>query len=199
MATEKLTVVVPNEDDFKPAPIPFGVVSGPGVDNYDGDGKEYSVTIVLDKKMEKAYRKEVLAFWEENKPSWAGDEPANWKNIVRDGKVYAKTQTEFDGKHNEVPIVNHEGTKLDPEEFGSIGDGSMGRLAITLSIYTQGKKKAGVSTFLSAVKLTKFVPYSGGGGANAFGQEDGDVDAAGGFKGEKKDKKKDKKKNKKKK
>lgn len=201
MAKDKVTLVVPNEDNFKPAPIPFGVVVGEGVDNYNEDGKEYSVSIILDKKMAKDIKKEVMDFWDENKPSGAGDEPANIDGIVRKGKddyegtfiLYAKTQTHFGDKPNQVAIVNHEGTKLDPEEFGLIGKGSEGRLAVTLAIYVQGKKK-GVSVFLSAVKLTKFVKYESSGGASAFGGNDeGEVSGEGGFKSEKKKDKKSKK------
>lgn len=203
--SEKITVVVPNEDQFKPAPIPFAVVTGEGVDDFDGVDKEYTASIVLNKKQAKFFRDEVMEFWEENKPKSAKDEPANWKNIVREGKddyegsfmLYAKTKTHFGDKANVVTIVNHEGTKLDPEEFGLIGKGSEGRLAVTLSIYSQGKgknMKAGVSIFLSAIKLTKFSGFESNGAANAFGKEDGEVDAAGGFKSEKKDKKKKKKK-----
>jgi len=205
---ERKVVVVPNEDEFKPAPIPFAIVTGEGVDNYDGDGKEYTASIILNKKQAKFFRDEVLEFWEDNKPSDVEDEkPANWKNIVREGKdnyegdyiLYAKTQTHFGDKPNIVTIVNHEGTKLAPEEFGMIGKGSEGRLAVVLSVYKQGKGKnarAGVSVFLSAIKLTDFSPLESNGGAAAFGTEEGNVDAAGGFKkeGKQKDKKKKKQK-----
>ena len=206
MAKDKVTLVVPNEEKFNPAPIPFGVVTGEGVHNYNEDGYEYSVSIILDKKQAKDVREEVMNFWDEHKPSGAGDEPANIKGIVREGKddyegsfiMYAKTQTNFgEGKPNIIPIVNHEGTKLDPAEFGLIGKGSEGRLAVNLAIYVQGKKK-GVSVFLSAVKLTKFEKYEPSGGASAFGSNDeGEVSGEGGFKSEKKKDKKEKKKGKK--
>ena len=202
MAKDKVTIVVPSEDKFNPAPIPFGVVTGEGLDNYNEDGKEYSVSIILDNKQAKDVKEQVMDFWDEHKPSGAGDEPANIKGIVREGKddyegsfiMYAKTQTNFgEGKPNIIPIVNHEGTKLDPAEFGLIGKGSEGRLAVNLAIYVQGKKK-GVSVFLSAVKLTKFEKYEASGGASAFGSNDeGEVSGEGGFKSEKKKDKKKKK------
>jgi len=202
MATEKQTLIIPNEKDFKPQPIPFGVVTGEGVDNFDGDDKEYSVSILLDKKMKKDILNSVQAYWDEHKPSGAGDKPDNFKNIVRDTEdgghiLYSKTKTHFGDKQNIITIVNHEGVKLDPQEFGMIGEGSLGRLAVKMGIYTQGKRSAGVSLYLSAVKLTKFVAYSGGDASSAFGQEDGEVSGAGEFKAEKKEKKaKKKKKNK---
>ena len=204
MATDKLTIVVPAESDFEPASIPFAVVSGEGIDNHDGDAKEYVACIILDNKSKKATLKTIMDFWDEHKPKSAGDEPTNYENLVREGKedgeyiLYARTATGFENddgsvRTNKVPIVNHEGTKLDPEEFGSIGAGSFGRLAINLKIYTSGKgakQKAGVSMFLSAVKLTEFVAYVANDGASAFGDTDkGSVDGEGGFKAEKKSKK----------
>ena len=129
--SERKVIVIPNEDKFDPAPIPFGVVSGQGVPDYDNmkskgkrGGFQYSVSIQLDKKQAKDVQDEVMEFWEDNKPKQGGDEPANFENIVRKGKddykgtfiLYAKSKTEFDGKPNVIAIVNHEGTKLDPEE-----------------------------------------------------------------------------------
>lgn len=202
MAKEKLTIVVPNEDDFKPAPIPFGVITGEGVDNYNEDGKEYSVSIVLNKKQKKDVLNTCMDFWEENKPVGAGAKPANYDGIIREGKddnegmfvMYAKTQTEFEGKHNNIGIIGVDADgvvqKLDPEEFGLIGVGSEGRLAVTLSTYTQGKKK-GLSVFLAGVKLTKYVEYAPSGGVSAFGNTDkGDVSDAGEFSKKKSKKKK---------
>ena len=206
MAATKVTLVIPNREKFPPAPIPFGVVTGEGVDNFDEDGKEYSISIILGKKERKHILSTVLEYWEENKPEGAGDEPDNFENIVRKGDegdyiLYSKTQTEFKGKANIVTIRNHEGVKLDPEEFGNIGKGSEGRIAVKMGIYTQGKgtkMKAGVSLYLAAVQLTEFVAYEGGDASDAFGDEDGHVDG-GEFKPEKKKEKKKKKKKKEKK
>ena len=199
MATEKVTLVIPNEDKFEPMDIPFGCVTGEGTDNFDGDGKEYSVSIMLDKKMKKDVLKQVLDYWEDHKPKGKGDEPDNYANIVRDAEdggyiLYSKTQTHFGDKQNHVTIVNHEGVKLDPEEYGNIGKGSKGRLAVKMGIYTQGTKKAGVSLYLSAVKLTEFVAYEGSDASAAFGSGDtGSVSGAGDFKKAEKKGKKNKK------
>jgi hypothetical protein len=205
MAKEKLKLVVPPEGEFEPATILFGAVSGEGVDNYDGDGKEYKVAIQLDKKEAKWFRKQVLEFWEEYAPRGAGDKPANWETLLRedkeeDGKfvLYAKTNTEFNGQPKIIPIVNHKGAKLDPEQYGRIGKGSKGRIAVSVATYTQGKNnaKSGVSVFLDAVKLIKFVEPSSG---IPFGEEEGEVEAEGGFGAEKSVEKEKKKKKKKKK
>lgn len=210
---EKITLVIPNEERCKPAELPFGVVTGEGVPDFDNvkskgkrGGMEFSLAIQLDKKQAKDFNEEIMEYWADNKPKKAGKKPANFDNIVRKGKddykgtfvVYAKTQIEFEGDKGTIPnvvqIVNHEGTKLDPEEFGYIGKGSEGRAAVILSVYGDDED-AGVSVFLSAVKLTKFVKLEAKGGASAFGSGDtGEVEGAGGFKSEKKGGKKDKKK-----
>jgi hypothetical protein len=206
--SERKLIIVPSEDDFKPAPIPFAVVTGDGVPDYDHmkskgkrGGMQYSASVLLTKKERQSVIDEILEFWEENKPKKAGDEPANFKNIVRKDKegdgyiMYAKSKTEFDGSPNVIPVVNHEGTKLDPAEYGKMGKGTKGRLAITLAVYGDDED-AGVSTYISAIKVTKFAPLVSGNAAAAFGKEDGEVDGAGGFKAEKAEKK-DKKKKKK--
>jgi len=198
MASEKVTLIIPNQKDFKPGAIPFGVVTGEGVDNFDEDGKEYSVSIILGKKERKDVLDTVLKFWKKNKPEGAGKEPDNFDNIVREGDegdfiLYSKTQVEFNGKTNVVKIRNHEGTLLDPEVYGNIGKGSEGRLAVKMGVYTQGKgkkMKSGISLYLAGIKLTAFVPYEGGDATAEFEEEEGSVDG-GDFKPEKS--KKDKK------
>jgi len=212
MSAEKLLVVVPEEERFEPADLPFGVVTGEGVPDYDNmkskgkrGGLQYSASVLLTKEENKAFRKTVMDYWEDNKPKTADDKPANWKTITRKGEdsdfiLYSKTRTNFgEGKPNVIPIVNHEGVKLDPETYGGFGKGSKGRLAVTLSVYGDDED-AGVSVFLTAVKLTEFSELSSNDGAAAFGSGDkGSVSGEGGFKSEKKDKKnkKDKKKSKK--
>ncbi len=215
----KLQVVIPNEDKFDPAPLPFVAVYGKGVPDYDhkmSNGKrgemQFTASVLLTKKEAKFFRQEVLEFWEDNKPKGASDEPKNWKNIVRDAKdstdgrdyiVYAKSKTEFDGEPNtSIAIVNGDGDKLDPEQFGTAGKGSVGRILVTLATYGTGSD-AGVSVYISAVKYIHHVPPSGGDAAAAFGKkEGGDIKGNGGFKSEKKkdsDSEKPKKKKKKKK
>ena len=185
----KKGIIIPAEGDFSPVEM-SGKVSGKGFPNFDGEpDKEYSVAIKPDKKAKKWLVDQVMTFWEENKPSAAGDVPANFEGLLRrtDGKIYIKTATMFDGERNEIPIVNHKGAQLDPKKYGNFGDGTLGRVSATMSIYKQGKKY-GVSLFLNAVKITHFEPYMGG-GADAFGTEEGDAPDSG-FEPETKPKKK---------
>ncbi len=201
--SDKKTIVVP-ADEFAPANMPFGVVTGAGVPDYDNQkskgkrgGFEYSVSVVLGKKEVKALEEEVLEFWEENKPKKGGDEPDNFDNLTRekDGvvKAYFKTKVDFDGKANIVPIVDGKRNPLDPEKFGSFGGETLGRVAAQLAIYGDDED-SGVSMYLSAVKLVEFEAYNAEGGAEAFGAGDeGEALAEHGFdESEKKPKKKKK-------
>lgn len=202
---EKLNIVIPKEGEFGPAKLPFGVVTGEGVDNYDEDGKEYTVTIALGKKEAKWLKKEILEFWEENKPSsFTGDKPTNWDNIVRENedgelRVYVKTQTHFGDKPNVIKMIDGKRNPLDPAEFGQFGGDTTGRVSVIVGIYTNGKgakMKAGISMYLAGVKLLSFSPL-GSSGLEGFGEEEGEELAGHDFgaeKSEKKDKKKKKKK-----
>ncbi len=196
MATDKKLVIVPAAE-FDPATLPFGVVTGDGVDNYDKDGKEYSVSAILGKKEAKALKAEVLEYWEANKGKATADEPANFGNVVRekDGefKAYFKSKTHFGDKENKISIVDAKRNPLDTTEYGLFGGESKGRVAVLLAIYSGGGKPKGVSMFLSAVQLTEFQELSAGGGAaSAFGEEDGEAIAEHGFDDEKPKKKKKK-------
>jgi len=196
MSREKKLIVVPNIE-FKAAVLPFGVITGVGVDNYEKTAKQYSVSAILNKKEEKALRVEVMDFWNEFKGKGT-KEPANFKNIVRaDGKAYFKTAVDFgEGKPNTINIVDGKRNPLDINEYGLFGGTSEGRLAVDLKIYSDGRgTPKGVSMFLSAVQLTKFEALAAG-GSSAFGEEDGDAIASHGFEAPEPKKKKKKKKNK---
>jgi hypothetical protein len=183
MSKKKTSILVVPPVKDKPAPLPFGVVSGEGVDEYDGRYKEYSVVVVLTKKQAKEFKKMAMEFWEDNAPKKAGDEPANFEKLVRkddDGnyRVYFRTRTKFEDDDGDVhktkiPIVDGRKNTLDPEKFGSFGEGTEGRVSFNFAIY-KSKEKYGVSKWLKAVQLHKFAPLAmGGGGISAF-TDDGD-------------------------
>ena len=194
---DKKVIVVPSTE-FPAANIPFGIVTGEGVDNYDGDAKQYTISIIHTKKSAKAMKEAVLEFWNENKASGAGDEPNNFKNMVKekdDGTLisYFKTTTSFgEGKPNVIAMIDAKRNPLDTEKYGMIGGSSTGRVAIDLKVYQPGKKSSGVSLFLKSVQLVSFEKLSSG-GTDAFGEEDGDALSDTGFETEKPKKKKKKK------
>lgn len=195
---DKLNLVIPDPEQFEAARLPFGVISGEGVDDYDEVGKEYTVSMVLGKREEEWLREEIMDFWEEYKPSGAGDEPANWDNLTRtndegETRAYFKTKTEFDGRHNKIGLVDGQLNKLDPETYGSFGGDTEGRISATIMTYSK-KKKHGISMHLSGVQLEAYEELSGGDGTSGFSAEGNAITDDNGFKGEKKKKKKGKKK-----
>ena len=197
MAAVKKSLVIPaiGEDV---AEITFGCVAGDGMVNYDEDGNEFLLTLAVDDDLKEDIEEQVLEFWEDHKPSNAGDEPDNfdglfWENDDGDTFITFRTQAEFKGKPNIIPISDAKNNKLDPEVFGNIGAGSTGRAIIGLKIY-EYKKKAGVSRYLEGVRLVTFSPYTAGG--LDVEEEDGDALGGGGAPAEdkpEKDKKKKKK------
>lgn len=167
MATNKRksptqTVIIP-APHLEPASLPWGDCTGTGATFKQRT--TYSVTVSLTDVQANELRKTVLQFWNANKPRGGGNQPDNMEKLIRvtDPKygggytVYAKTLTEFKGIPNVVNFVNGQGTKLDTTKFGSFGSGSEGRVAVKLSIFDDGDR-LGVSLFLVAVKLTKYVP-----------------------------------------
>ena len=197
---EKLLIVVPHAD-FSVATLPFGIITGEGVDNYEGTEKQYTASVILGKKEAKHLKKEVLAFWEANKGKTKASEPANFDNVVRTDdngvmKAYFKSKTHFGDKQNVIAVVDAKRNPLSVEEYGMFGGDSTGRIAVNLGIYTGGKSNTpkGVSMFLSAVQLSTYEKLTSGSGAKAFGEEDGEAIAEHGFKDDKKKKKGKKKK-----
>lgn len=82
------------------------------------------------------------------------------------------TKTEFeDGKTKEIGVHNKDGKKISMGDK-LIGNGSFGALSGKLKRFAKGKD-IGVSLFLHAVQLTKFVPYEGGAG---FGAQEGEFE-----------------------
>ena len=197
---DKLNLVIPDPEQFDAAQLPFGVISGEGVDDYDEEGKEYTVSMVVSKKVEKWLRNEIMEFWDEYKPSGAKDEPANWENLTRtndkgETRAYFKTKTEFEGRPNKIGLVDGQLNKLDPETYGSFGGESEGRVSATIMSYSK-KNKHGISMHLSGVQLEVYEELSGGDGTSGFSAGGNAVSDDNGFKGEKKKKKKGKKKKK---
>jgi len=146
-------------------------ISGKGVQNYDGDGYEYKASIKLPKKQAKKLEKEILDYFNENKPSsYKKDEPSNKIMQKLDDGDYLftfKTKTEFadkDGnvKKVKVRLYNAKNEEKELPDGTLIGNGSKGVIRASLKTYTNGKGKsqtAGVSMFLNAIQLAKFVPY----------------------------------------
>ena len=178
MAAIKTQILVPGFD-FKPSNLPFGVVSGDGVTNYSKDGKEFTVTITLGKKEAKAFEKEVMDFWNENRAD-GPKAPDNFKTMLKKSKsgstvVYIKSLTHFpSGDENTIAIVDAKKSPLDPTQYGTFGGETEGRVAVGLSIYPAQGTPKGVSRYINAVQITAF-QKGGSSKASGFGEEEGEA------------------------
>jgi len=206
MATEKTKIETPKGD------LMYVNVSGQGKLDYDGKYYEYTAGVKLNKKDAKKLYAEICEYFEENKPSWfKGDKPTNKIKRKQDDGDFLfnfKTRAEFenddgDVRKTQIKIVNAHNKIVNLPEGEGIGNGSYGRISGTMTIHSDKKKgEAGVSLWLSGIKILKYVKYIPDAG---FSDDDeGDFEDFGGADGdfpeeEKKSKKKDKKKKKSKK
>lgn len=171
-------------------------ISGQGKLNYNEDGYNYQANIALsgaDAEAFKAKIDEVKEGCPKNlklkslgyRPEWQDKEgnlfveteertPDEKDGDKLTGRIIftASTRTTFDdGKPTTINVYNAKGKKVDMGDR-LIGNGSFGSLSTKLKVYVNGKA-TGVSIYLKAVQLTKFVPYEDGGG---FAEVEGDFD-----------------------
>ena len=146
---------------------------------------------------------EIDKFWEANKPKGFKKDPKSTgvydhtcdsgkkddegKTIYKpSGKKYLafKTGTTFpDGSTKTVAVYNSKNQKVVLPEGTQIGNGSIGRVAGAMGIYTNQTKQgvvleAGVTLYLDGIKLLKLVEFSSG---PEF--DDDDSDFEGGYEG----------------
>lgn len=149
-------------------------ITGQGKENFDGDGMEYTATVVLTEDEADEIQEIVDEFYVKS----GGREDVTPNKIIRedeDGRpiISFKTQTEFDGKKTYIKVVDGRNKEVHlPEEIG-IGNGSVGKIAGTLSYYRR-KQSDGVSLFLNSVKLLELIKYT-----PETGFEDDDEDEGG--------------------
>lgn len=145
------------------------------------------------------FRKEVEQFWEENKPKTArkaksigiylelrekvGDkitqvsitQPYDRDELEPTGRVVISAWTTTTNKDGSAKKIKIFGAKNQEVSLGGklIGNGSVGRLGLTMGIYENGAN-VGVTLYLNAIQLTKFVEYTAG---SSFEVDDEDEDA----------------------
>jgi hypothetical protein len=166
-------------------------ITGEGKEDMSGNMK-YQATLILDpinNPTDKAYIDSIDAFWEANRPKekkvakskgYYLNDPLLDENgerqydeedkLIMDPKgrvnVVFKTGTTFkDGKQKKIRIFNSKNLVISLGDQ-SIGNGSIGHLSGAMGIYTNENKgkivDAGVSLYLDAIQLKKFVAYTGG-------------------------------------
>lgn len=167
-------------------------IAGEGKENLQGV-PQYLASILLDDRVPEhaAYMDEIEAFWEENRPKGIDEAKSlgfyplteksdDGKKVPVEHMFYAtyKTGITFpDGSPKKVKTFNAKAVQVDLGDQ-RIGNGSAGRIAGAMDIYTVKDTKgrimqAGVTLYLDAIMLTKFVPYTG---SSPFDDEDADTE-----------------------
>jgi len=175
----------------------------------DGDGKEdlqgvnkYQADVVLTPEKAKPFMAMVKEFWEENKPKGAKDAKSLgvYPHKVKDEEasseagetVYKetgntvirfKTNTTYQsGDPKVVKIFNSKGNEISLHGK-KIGNGSRGRVNGVMAIYNINKATCGVSFYLNAIQLSKFVEFTGGANFDAIDEEEGEFEGVEGAMG----------------
>lgn len=167
----------------------------------DGEGKpdlqnipKYQADVVLEPEKAEPFVAMVKQFWEENKPKGAKDakslgvyphtvkdEAASkeaGENVYKEtGKtvIRFKTGTTYQsGDPKIIKVFNSKGNEVSLQGK-KIGNGSRGRVNGVMAIYNINKATCGVTFYLNAIQLSKFVEFTGGANFDAI-DEDGDFE-----------------------
>lgn len=103
-------------------------------------------------------------------------------NIVMSFKSVASWTDAKSGetRYRQIPVFGGAG-RIDPKQVPQFGEGSIVRVAYTISAFANAAVGAGASLRIDSVKLIEVKQFSGGGAANHFGDdEDGYVPESGG-------------------
>ncbi len=165
----------------------------------DGEGKpdlqgvpKYQCDVVLTPEQAAPFREMVDAYWEENKPKGAKaakslglyphsvkDEEASTEageNVYKETGntvVRFKTGTTYQsGDAKKITVFNSKGNEVSLQGK-KIGNGSRGRVNGVMAIYNINKSTCGVTFYLNAVQLSKFVEFTGGANFDTIEEEDG--------------------------
>ena len=165
----------------------------------DGDGKpdlqgvpKYQADVVLTPEQAAPFKEMVEQFWNENKPKGAKDAKSLgiYPHTVKDEEasksagenvyketgntvVRFKTGTTYQsGDPKVIKIFNSKGNEVSLQGK-KIGNGSRGRVNGVMAIYNINKATAGVTFYLNAIQLSKFVEFTGGANFDAIDEDDG--------------------------
>ncbi len=178
----------------------------------DGDGKpdlkgipKYQCDVVITPEQAKSFKKMVDAYWEENRPKniktakstgvyahTVKDEEASkeaGENVYKETGntvIRFKTGTTFtSGDPKIIKVSNSKGNEVSLQGK-KIGNGSRGRVNGVIAIYEvkqQNKTiQAGVTFYLNAIQLSKFVEWTGGANFDTI-EEDGGFEGVEGVPG----------------
>jgi len=169
MSTQKITTPVGD--------LQWMFIDGEGREDLNGN-KKYTANIVLDKDTAQTVIDKLEEFWNDNKPKGAKKPKSmGYKPEKKDDKetgnfsfIFKTNPTYADGTDKEIAIYNAKANKI---SLGGkkIGNGSKGAISGSMGVYSAPGNQHGVTLYLDAVQLTKFVEFSEG--ADFGVQEDG--------------------------
>lgn len=168
------------------------VIDGEGKPDLNGVPK-YQCDVVITPEQAKTFVPLVEEFWKENKPKGATDAKSLgiYPHTVKDEEaskeagenVYKetgntvirfKTGTTFQsGDPKVIKIFNSKGNEVSLQGK-KIGNGSRGRVNGVMAIYNVNKATCGVTFYLNAIQLSKFVEFTGGANFDDIEDEDGE-------------------------
>lgn len=141
----------------------WAFVTGQGRKNLNGHD-EFTIQVEVPEKDAKAAMDEITNFWNDNKPKGAKEPKSLGFKVVGGNAIFTlKTKTSYaDGKIKEVRIFDASAKRITMPEGMRIGNGSRGIASGIMSVYDAGVAARGVTLFLDAIQITKFVEYSDG-------------------------------------
>lgn len=172
--SEKLKVVTPRGE------LRWIFITGEGKENMSGAYK-YTAQVYMTQEQAQPVIDAMDAFWEENKPGSFKKSPKSmgYKTVEQNeestvpeadiGLVYFTMSTNTEYASGDAKVIQIRNSKNAKVSLGDkkIGNGSEGHLSGVAGIYTTlvpGSKKiqaAGVTLYLNAIMLKKFVEYIG--------------------------------------
>ena len=152
----------------------------PGKKNNLNGENEYTASVVMSAEDAQPTIDLLDTLWEENKPKGHSKPPKSMGYKIDDesGEVSFnfKTKTTYpSGDEKSIRIFNSKAEQIRLPKDKKVGNGSQGRLSGVAAVYDAGPAARGVTLYLDAVQLTKFVAFSGGGPDFEI-DEDGDFD-----------------------
>lgn len=176
-------------------------ITGTGKPDLQGEPK-YQVDVVITPEQAKPFKKMVMEYWEENKPKGAKAPKSTgiYPHTVKDeeaskeagetqyketGKtvIRFKTGTTFkSGDQKIIKVFNSKGNEVSLQGK-KVGNGSRGRVNGVMAIYDFNTAARGVTFYLNAIQLSKFVEWTGGADFDAIDEEDGGFEGVEGVPG----------------
>lgn len=142
----------------------WAFINGQGRKNLN-DQLEYSIDVVVSAEDAAQTIEKLEAFWDDNKPKGAKAAKSMGYKTLDSGDVCftLKTKTTYpSGDPKKIRVFNAQAKEIDLPGEAKIGNGSRGRASGIAAIYDSGPTARGVTLYLDAVQLTKFVKYEAG-------------------------------------